>query len=669
MGKTFSLNVLVEKELHTVSPALFGVFLEDINFSIDGGLNANGVNNGSFDGVYVSQKGRGLLGLLRTFVFKPEQRAVHDRLRYWHFNGKALESCHEDPAAENSWYARLYVDGPCRLVNLGFNGLKHHPTACAISILAGQRYTFSCWVRGHYQGSVIVSVVDENGAALTGKAQILPPEQWQEVSVTLPGQETGYGQLRIMFEGQGSVDLDGIRLMCTDVWGQDDPHWSQGKLRRDLVETLRDLQPRFMRFPGGCIVEGHGPGNEYHWKDTVGPVINRRGNYNLWGALVKDGGYFQSYEIGFYEYFLLCEDLGMEPLPTLFAGINCQVRGQHRLPTHSIAFQEEVVQNYLDLIEYANGDPHTNPWARLRAEAGHPQPFGLKYIGIGNENFGEDYLEKFAVIKRAIDDRYPGMICVLSSGMSPQGKEFDLAWCAARERYPDINVDEHCYDRPKWFVEGFHRYDSYPREGAKVYMGEYAANMPLNLPLVSLKPNCYQTALAEAVFLAGIERNSDVVVMSSYAPLLSLAEGEQWAHNLINFNPAHVLRTANYYVQQLFSTRLGDQVVALEGELPSGVFASATTTLDRLYLKLINTNAHTVQAALGLPGIPDGPIYVDYLQHDDLKAANALDFHGTPRYRVTPQRMEMALRGGRAKLTMARYGLYVLTITRAHLSN
>jgi len=660
MNKTFSLNINSDHELHDVSDMLFGIFLEDINFACDGGLNANMVNNASFDGVYLSRKG---YGMMRSVIFKPDPKAVVDRTRYWIPIGTKLESRHDDPVVGNSWYVRLPVEKQCRIENLGYNGSKKHPKAYAISIKTDQEYEFSCWARGNYKGSVTVSVVDESEKSLTEKAQISITNQWQRYTLSLSGIKTGYGKLVIQFDGQGSVDLDGISFMTTDTWGKGDPRWSQGKLRRDLVEVLHDLKPRFLRFPGGCIVEGNGPGNEYEWKDTIGPVINRKGKYNLWAAQVKDGGYYQSYEVGFYEYFLLCEDLGMEPLPTLFAGLNCQARSNHCVDTHSAEFQK-VVQNYLDLIEYANGDPAINPWAARRAEAGHPQPFGLKYIGIGNENYGPDYLEKFEIIKKAIDAHYPGFTCVMSSGINPQGKEIDATWNKARESFPDVRVDEHCYNRPSWFINSYQRYDTYPRDGAKVYMGEYAANFPMNMPFMSVKPNSYQTALAEAVFLAGLERNSDVVAMSSYAPLFSLVEGEQWFHNLINFNPAHVLLTANYFVQKMYGSTVGEKVVDMQGELPAGVYASATVTKDRLVLKLVNTNSHEVQAQLSLPGIPNGQAHIEYLHSDDLNAANRMNFHGVPEYLVDPKDMQIAVQNGSAILSLKPNGFYVLLAKR-----
>ena len=322
------------------------------------------------------------------------------------------------------------------------------------------------------------------------------------------------------------------------------------------------------------------------------------------------------------------------------------------------------MQNYLDLIEYANGDPSNNPWSAKRAEAGHPQPFGLKYIGVGNENFGPDYLEKFTVIKKAIDARYSGITCVMSSGTNSQGKDFDATWGNVRESFPDVRVDEHCYNRPSWFIQGYRRYDAYPREGAKVYMGEYAANFPMNMPFLSVKPNSYQTALAEAVFLAGLERNSDVVAMSSYAPLFSLADGEQWAHNLINFNPAQVLLTANYFVQKMYSTTVGNKVVKMQGDLPEGIYASATSTQKQLVLKLVNINTQGIQAKLHLEGIPDGKAQVEVLQADDLNTANALTFFGMPEYVVKPENMELAVQNGITTLDLKPKSFYVLIVKR-----
>lgn len=661
MTNSFELEVSTTKAKHAVSPMLFGAFLEDINFSCDGGLNANLVSNASFDGVYLSRKG---YGMMRSVFFKPDPRAVVDRLRFWRAKGLVLESLHDDPVAENSWYARVKAERPGQLENLGFNGVGSRRHECAMSIRQGQSYNFSCWIRGRFEGQLSVDVEDGKGRLLTTQSNLTLGVAWKEVRVRIEGQETGLGKLVLKFQGRGTVDLDGLRLLSADTWKAGDSRWSQGRLRRDLVEVLRDLKPRFLRFPGGCIVEGNGPGNEYNWKDTIGPVVNRKGKYNLWAAAVRDGGYYQSYEVGFYEYFLLCEDLGMEPVPTLFAGLTCQARSHHQVATEDPGFREKVIQSYLDLIDFANGNPATNAWAAKRAEAGHPEPFGLKYIGVGNENYGPDYAAKFALIKRAIDSHSPGIACVMSSGTGPKGPEFDQTWRNVRENYPDVRVDEHCYAPPRWFIDAYSRYDRYPREGAKVYMGEYAANFPMNMPFLSVKPNCFATALAEAVFLAGLERNSDVVAMSSYAPLFSLVDGQQWYHNLINFSPTQVLRTANYYVQWLFSSTVGTQVLAVGGAMPDGVFVSATSDSERVVVKLINTGRAPVSCNLLLEGTNAKRAQVIELQSDDLKAANRLGYTGDAEIAVQPVQREAAVKDGRLVVSMKGQGIYAVIAGR-----
>jgi len=369
MQKSFILQVNPAKELHAVSDMLFGIFIEDINFTCDGGLNANMVNNYSFDGIYYTTDPKA------RRRFSRKNREMVDRLRYWAISGGKIESNHDDPLAENSWYARINVEGSCRLENLGYTGGRAHASEPAMSILAGSEYEFSCYARKHdFSGNITIKVVHTDGTALTSESSFIPGNSWQQHTLMIKGLATGYGKLVLQLEGEGILDLDALSLMTTDTWGKGDPRWNQGKLRRDMVETLRDLKPKFMRFPGGCIVEGCQPGNEYNWQDSLGPLVNRKGNFNLWGEAIPDGGYHQSYQVGFYEYFLLCEDLGMEPLPMVSAGITCQVRSRDRLETNSPEFEVQVVQRTLDLVEYANGDPDSSPWAKLRAQAGHPEP-------------------------------------------------------------------------------------------------------------------------------------------------------------------------------------------------------------------------------------------------------------------------------------------------------
>jgi alpha-L-arabinofuranosidase len=640
------------ESLHEVSPNLFGIFFEDINFSCDGGINANMVNNYSFDGVYLDRK---------------KKQPVLDPLRFWHVSNGRMQSLSDDPLSANSRHARLTVMPGCTLENLGYNGSKANGGACAMSIGASRVYNFACYLRNvNFHGSIRVRVTDEKGTALTSTADLACDSRvWQKVECQLEGNQTGYGKLTIALEGSGSIDLDCIVLMDADTWNKDDPKWRHGKLRKDLVQALVELKPKFVRFPGGCIVEGLLPGNEYNWKDTVGQIHERKHNFNLWGEKIADGGYCQSYQVGFYEYFCLCEDLGAKPLPTLFAGLNCQVRGHHRIATGNPAFRDYVIQNYLDLIAFANGDPDTNEWACLRREMGHPAPFNLEMIGIGNENFGGDYLEKFEMIRNAIHEQHPKIVCVLSAGILPFKPFLRKPWAVARRLGEEILVDEHSYHSSGWFKKAAGRFDDYPRGKAKVYFGEYAANgmMAGKMPK-DATANRYGSALAEAAFLTGVERNSDVVAMASYAPLFNLVESRQWAHNLINFNPAHVLLTANYFVQRMFSATVGEKVVAMQGDLPHGVYASATATKDRLIVKLVNTTAHAIQTRLNLANVPNGTAQVEHLQAEDLTAANLLTFSGEPAYRISPGTLSLLIQDNRAAIDLKPYGVYVLIADR-----
>lgn len=666
--------------LHEVSLQLFGLFLEDINFACEGGLNANLVNNHSFDGVYLNPQ---VVASMFSSGDKAEA-SVYDRLRYWHISGGTLTSLHDDPASPKSWYGRVHSDRQARLENLGYNGGSVHSSDPAMSVVAGNDYTVSCWLRAiDFQGTISISITNGAGEPLTTVGTLTPTSAWEQQQLHVTGNTTAYGKLVFAFNGIGVVDLDCISFYDTDIWGKDDPKWSQGKLRRDLVEVMRDLKPAFLRFPGGSIVDGIAPGNEYRWKDSIGPIIDRTPNYSMWGMSLPDGGYSQSLQVGFYEYFLLAEDLGAEPLPDVWAGLNVQLPGGPANvvePVGSPEFQEQVVQNALDLIAYANGDPATNPWARLRAEAGHPAPFNLRLLEIGNENVGVEYLAAFEAVKSAIDATYPGITCVLTTGtsvrdvisMHPMGEHpntgRNLALAQAQERFGDVLLDEHFYELPEWVLANVDFYDRFPRDSAKVFLGEYAANAPSlqvpGMPLTYLKPNCFATVLAEAAFLTGIERNSDIVALTCYAPLFALAEGSQWAHCLINFNPAHVLKTANYYVQQLYVQNIGTTVVELEGDLPEGVYASATATDEQLFLKLVNVNAESVQATLQFAGVSGHRATVTYLQADDLELANDLAFVGSPIEHVYPQTVEVAITDGNAVVELAGQSFSVIVAGR-----
>lgn len=659
---------------HAVSPDLYGIFFEDINFSCDGGINANMVNNYSFDGVYFSHE---------------EQRAVSDPLRFWMMEGGTLECGTEGALHENSKYGMVTVNGKAVLSNLGYNGHKAHAEKGAMSIKAGQEYEFSCMIQNKgYEGTVKICVTADNGEVLTETAEVnTAVSTWKKVSCTVKGLKDCYGKLEMLFEGTGTLWFDCISLMDTDCWHKDDPKYRHGKFRKDLIEALQDLKPKFLRFPGGCIVEGQLPQNEYNWKDTVGELYERKSNYNLWSEKLEDGSYNQSYQIGFYEYLCLCEDLGMKPLPTLSAGLNCQIRSFQRgericpnIPTDSEEFKTYIINNYLDLLDFAMGDPETNEWAALRARMGHPAPFVIDRIGIGNENYDEEYLKRFEIIANAIQEKYPEMFCILCGGIHPFHEDMSFGptslpglhrYYEFAEKFEHIAVDEHSYHTPEWFESQASRFDGYKRGGTKVYFGEYAANSLLEglsgEPGKGLRPvdqtNALDTALGEAAFLTGIERNSDVVAMNSYAPLFNLVDSDQWNHNLINFNPKTVCRTTNYYVQQMFACNVGSQYLPFEGELPEHVYVSVTENDTCAYVKLVNTAGedHDLTLSFASPVAAESAVR---LQNDDTTVRNELTFTGEMERSCVPTAFDVKADGNTVTVEVKKYSVSVVVLKK-----
>jgi alpha-L-arabinofuranosidase len=649
-----------------ISPTLYGLFLEDINFGCDGGLSANIINNHSFEGVYlingtrpyaplelIPDSAREMFAALapEDLPLPPTTPAGRrlDPLRHWSFDGARIESSQHSAASPGASFARLYVDDQeGTLENQGYPG-----GLPGMAFETGRPMVLSLLLRtDDYRGTLEARLVGAGGTILAREFLQHDTSGWRQSQVRLVPTGTALGSLQIVANGVGVVDLDEVRLVHEDHWGSGDPRWSQGLLRRDLVEALAALAPRFLRFPGGCIVEGCGDGSHYDWKKTVGPVITRSGEYNLWGQSRADGDYSQSNQVGFYEYFLLCEDLGMAPVPVVWAGDSCQTRMDEHLPLESAEFAT-VVQDALDLIEWATGDPATNHWAALRAAAGHPKPFSLNHLGIGNENFGSEYLAHFQRIKDAVDRAHPGLTVIVNGGVIRPGESADPSW----EIYGEdegVLVDEHFYNSPAWLFNATERYDSYPRGGARLFLGEYAAYLSYDLgdrhpavpeSMLSPEPNTWLSALAEAAFLTGVERNADIVAFSCYAPLLNFVDHGQWPHCLIDFSPSRVVRTANYLVQQVFSTHVGDYVVPVDGELPAGVLASASLGDGVVHLKLVTIGAESVPVALSVDGAQDGPATAIVIG-GALDAVNRLPFEGEPRMEVEPRETVLNIRGG-----------------------
>ncbi|KFE99060.1 alpha-L-arabinofuranosidase C-terminal domain-containing protein [Chryseobacterium luteum] len=551
-----------------IQPTMYGIFFEDINFAADGGIYAELIKNRSFE------FDEPLMGWKQqnTKTLSPNLDS-------------GFLTIYSDHSKTNKNYARItvYNDKNYILENEGFWGIGLHQ---------GAKYDFSFDlenVSGNIS-AVNASLVDENGTVISTVPILIKGKGWQKyTAVFSPSRMVEKAKLQITFTGKGVVNMDMISLFPQDTW-----KGRKGGLRKDLVQKLYDLQPGFLRFPGGCIVEGRTLAERYQWKKTLGNVADREYLINKWSSgfahrLTPD--YYQSFGLGFYEYFQLSEDLGAEPLPILSCGMACQFN------TAELVHLEELnpyVQDALDLIEFANGNESTK-WGKIRAEMGHPKPFNMKYIGVGNEQWGEDYIERYKIFEKAIHAKYPDIKIISGSGPSPDGEFFEYGWKELKKLNAQI-VDEHYYNSPEWFTKNAGRYDAYDRSGPKVFAGEYAAQS-----VGVVKPdnkNNWQTALSEAAFMTGLERNADVVTMTSYAPLFAHADGWQWTPDLIWFNNLQSYATPNYYVQKLFSNNKGTDLIRISenGNAVKGqnqLFASAVedSKNNEVIIKIVNTDS------------------------------------------------------------------------------
>jgi alpha-L-arabinofuranosidase len=541
MAAEVSLSVDVGRPAHPISPRLYGIFFEDINFGGDGGLNAELVKNGSFEFP------RPLMGW--------EEQGATQRVpggeRGAQSADHTVETRTDDPAfAANPHYLRISTaTGGAGIVNEGFRGM---------GVRAGERYLFSVHARSARSdaASIRLAFVSADGTELAAADIHDIGNEWSpHTAVLVPVQTDAKAQLAITLSTPGTVELDMVSLCPEKTW-KNRPHG----LRADLVQMLADLKPAFLRFPGGCIVEGEELASRYQWKNTIGPLPERKLSVNRWNTVFRHRStpdYYQSFGLGFYEFFLLAEDIGAEPLPILNCGMACQFQSGELVPLEELG---PYIEDALDLIEFANG-PVTSPWGARRAAMGHPEPFGMKLLGVGNEQWDFAYFERYEAFARVLKEKHPEIELVSGTGPFPSDPKFRFSWPVLRALGAHI-VDEHCYAMPDWFLRAATRYDNYPRTGPKVFMGEYAAqSVDITSPD---NRNNLRCALAEAAFLTGLERNSDVVVMSSYAPLLGHEDAWQWRPNLIWFDNLNAYATPNYYVQQLFSQHRGDVVLPVK---------------------------------------------------------------------------------------------------------
>jgi alpha-L-arabinofuranosidase len=433
------------------------------------------------------------------------------------------------------------------------------------------------------------------------------------------------GSFRIWFEGTGVVDLDMISLFPSDTW-----KGRKGGMRSDMIQLLADMKPGFVRFPGGCIVEGFDLNNRYQWKKTLGPIEDRQLIMNRWNIEFTHRpapDYFQTFGLGFFEYFQLCDDIGAAPLPILNCGMACQFNSAEVVPLDQI---QPYVDDALDLIEFANGDVSTK-WGKIRADMGHPAPFNLKMMGIGNENWGPQYVERLKIFTKAIKDKYPTIKLVNSSGIDPESRIFQHLNTELRAMNADI-IDEHYYNKPDWFLKNASRYDSYDRNGSKVFAGEYAAQ---SVQTVSPNnKNSWNCALSEAAFMTGLERNAAVVSMASYAPLFAHADGWQWTPDLIWVDNLRSYGTPNYYVQKLYSNNKGTHVLPIteSGSTIAGkdsLYAAAAwdKNANEVIVKVVNVSGQIQNHELSLAGVKkmEAVAKASIMQNDNLNEVNSFE--------------------------------------------
>ncbi|MBO5579418.1 MAG: carbohydrate binding domain-containing protein [Prevotella sp.] len=582
-GQTNTMEVNTKKMGAPIQSTMYGIFFEDINFAADGGLYGELVKN-------------------RSFEFPQE-------LMGWQAFG-CVDVEDDGPFERCPHYVVLSDPGHKErrsgLVNEGFFG---------IGVEKGESYRFSVWAKAPKgEAAIRVQLIDEN--TMDEKQEFVEQEitikgsDWKKYTTTLTSpKKDKQAKLRIFLKGTNSVALEHISLFPVNTYKN-----RENGMRRDLAQALADLKPGIFRFPGGCIVEGTDLATRYQWKNTLGPVENRPLNGNRWEHTFDYRyypDYYQSYGLGFFEFFQLSEDIGAEPLPILNVGMACQYQNWNDEHAHVPMDElQPYIDDCLDLIEFANG-PANSKWGKIRAEMGHPAPFNMKYIGVGNEQWGEFYYERLKPFVAAIRAKYPNIKIVGTSGPVPEDKpdntyRFEDGWKAMKAQKADL-VDEHYYRDEEWFLTHGLRYDSYDRKGPKVFAGEYACHGK------GKKWNHYEAAILEAAFMTGFERNADVVHMTTPAPLFAHVDGWQWRPDQIWYDNTDMFKTVSYYVQQMYATNAGTNVLSLTmNKKPvanqagqNGLFASAAfdSKTGEVIIKVANTSKQKQTVAFNLSDI------------------------------------------------------------------
>ncbi len=613
------LDIDAKKNGAPVQSTMYGIFFEDINYAADGGLYAELLKNRSFE--------------------------FPDNYAGWTISGK-VSLRNDGPFDRNPHYVRLapsgHRDKHTMIENEGFFG---------IGIKANQEYRFSVWARVPDGGTAKLWIDLVENATMRDDQKIgnagldITGKDWKKYTVVLKAKRSfDKAHLRVWGDSKVTTDLEHVSLFPVDTY-----KGHENGMRKDLATALEQLHPGVFRFPGGCIVEGTDLATRYQWKNSVGPVENRPLNENRWHYTFTHRyfpDYFQSYGLGFFEYFQLSEEIGAEPLPVLNVGMSCQFQNdiKHEDEVHVPLDQlQPYIDDCIDLIDFANGDPATNKWAKLRADMGHPAPFNLKFLGVGNEQW--DYKDNPAFTKRlkifieAIRKVHPEIKLIGTTGPNSEGWDFDLLQPRMKELGCDL-YDEHFYRNEQWFLNSGKRYDNYDRskKAPKVFAGEYACHGK------GKKWNHFETSLYEAAFMTDLERNADLVHMATYAPLFAHVEGWQWRPDMIWYDNTRMFKSVSYYVQQMYSTNKGTNVLKLtmngqvvagqEGQ--NGLFASSVADNNEgtIIVKVVNTSKQAQPITLNLLGIKgERKAETITLTCNDMDAENTLD---NPE-RITPK--------------------------------
>ena len=590
-AQTHTLDINTQKLGAPIPSTMYGIFFEDINYAADGGLYAELVMNRSFE--------------------------FPNHFAGWDISGKVTLK-DDGPFKRNPHYVRLapsgHTDKYTMIENRGFFGM---------GVKGGEDYRFSVWARVPDGGKAKLWIDLVDNATMgddqkLGNASVeVSGKEWKKYTATIrPARTFARAHLRVWGDSKVTTDVEHVSLFPVNTY-----KGHENGMRRDLAEALEQLKPGVFRFPGGCIVEGTDLATRYQWKNSVGPVENRPLNENRWHYTFTHRyfpDYYQSYGLGFFEFFQLSEEIGAEPLPVLSVGLSCQfqndiTRGKKEDEVHVPIDQlQPYIDDVIDLIEFANGDPAKNQWAKLRADMGHPAPFNLKYVGIGNEQW--DYKDNPVFTKRlkifldAVRKVHPEIKYIGTTGPDSEGDKFDMLQPKMSELKVDL-YDEHFYRNEDWFLKSGNRYDNYKRgKGApKVFAGEYACHGK------GKKWNHFNAALMEAAFMTGLERNADVVEMATYAPLFAHVEGWQWRPDAIWYDNLRSFNSSSYYVQQLYSLNKGTNVVQLTmrgkpvagNPDQDGLFASAVydKNTDEIIVKVVNTSDNDQPVSLNLKGM------------------------------------------------------------------